>query len=66
MSMFFLEVDQSEKTLRRARAGHKPATVFGPSGSKLQDLCGQGIALGVIADYHYAEHTLQGWGNPEA
>jgi sigma-B regulation protein RsbU (phosphoserine phosphatase) len=61
MSMFFLEVDQSAKTLCWVRAGHEPAMVFGPSGSKLQDLYGQGIALGVIADYNYAEYTLQGW-----
>jgi sigma-B regulation protein RsbU (phosphoserine phosphatase) len=61
MSMFFLEIDQSAKTLCWVRAGHEPAMVFGPSGSKLQDLYGQGIALGVIADYNYAEYTLQGW-----
>jgi sigma-B regulation protein RsbU (phosphoserine phosphatase) len=61
MSMFFLEVDQSAKTLCWVRAGHEPALVFGPSGRKLQDLYGQGIALGVIADYNYAEYTLQGW-----
>jgi sigma-B regulation protein RsbU (phosphoserine phosphatase) len=61
MSMFFLEVNQSAKTLCWVRAGHEPAMVFGPSGSKLQDLYGEGIALGVIADYNYAEYTLQGW-----
>lgn len=61
MSMFFLEVNLSAKTLRWVRAGHEPAMVFGPSGSKLQDLYGEGIALGVIADYSYTDYTLQGW-----
>jgi sigma-B regulation protein RsbU (phosphoserine phosphatase) len=59
--MFFLEVNQAAKTLCWVRAGHEPAMVFGPSGSKSQDLYGEGIALGVVADYNYAEYTLQDW-----
>ena len=61
MSMFFLEVNQTAKTLTWVRAGHEPATVFGPSGSKSQDLYGEGLALGVVSDYNYAEYTLEGW-----
>ena len=61
MSMFFLEVNQAAKILRWVRAGHEPATIFGPSGGKSQDLYGAGVALGVVADYHYTENTLQGW-----
>lgn len=61
MSMFFLEVNQSAKTLCWVRAGHEPALLFGPSGNKLRDLSGEGIALGVIGDYNYEEFTLQGW-----
>ena len=61
MSMFFLEVDQTAKRLCWVRAGHEPAMLFGPSGSKLQDLSGEGMALGVVGDYTYNEYTLQGW-----
>ena len=61
MSMFFLEVNQATKTLRWVRAGHEPATIFGPSGNKSQDLYGDGVALGVVADYNYTEYTLQDW-----
>jgi len=61
MSMFFLEVNQAAKTLRWVRAGHEPALLYGPSGSKLQNLAGEGMALGVIGDYNYLEYTLKGW-----
>ena len=61
MSMFFLEVHQSKKTLCWVRAGHEPAMLYGPSGSKLQDLSGEGMALGVVEDYKFKEYTLQGW-----
>jgi sigma-B regulation protein RsbU (phosphoserine phosphatase) len=61
MSMFFLEVNQAAKTLCWVRAGHEPAMVFGPSGSKSQDLYGEGVALGVVEDYNYAEYTQQDW-----
>ena len=61
MSMFFLEVNPTAKNLCWVRAGHEPAMIFAPSGSKSQDLYGEGVALGVVADYNYAEYTLQGW-----
>lgn len=59
--MFFLEVNQRTKTLCWVRAGHEPAMLFEPSGSNLQDLSGEGMALGVVEDYNYQEYTLQGW-----
>jgi sigma-B regulation protein RsbU (phosphoserine phosphatase) len=61
MSMFFLEINQSAKTLCWVRAGHEPAMLFGPSGNKLRDLSGEGVALGVIGNYNYSEYTLQDW-----
>ena len=61
MSMFFLEFNQAAKTLCWVRAGHEPAMLFGPSGSKLQNLSGDGMALGVVGDYNYEAYTLQGW-----
>ena len=61
MSMFFLEVNPSAKTLCWVRAGHEPAMLFGPSGNKSQDLSGEGVALGVIGNYSYSEYTLKDW-----
>lgn len=61
MSMFFLEIDLSEQTLRWVRAGHDPAKIFGPSNRKFERLSGKGIALGVIGDYTYTDNRLQGW-----
>jgi sigma-B regulation protein RsbU (phosphoserine phosphatase) len=65
MSMFFLEVNQAAKTLRWVRAGHEPALLYGPSGSKLQNLAGEGMALGVIGDYNYL-NILSRAGSQEA
>ena len=61
MSMFFLEIDLSEQTLRWVRAGHDPAKIFGPSNRRFDRMSGEGIALGVIGDYTYTDYTLQGW-----
>ena len=61
MSMFFLEIDPSAKTLRWVRAGHEPAMVFGPGGEMLKELSGNGMALGVVEDYTYSDYMLQGW-----
>jgi sigma-B regulation protein RsbU (phosphoserine phosphatase) len=59
--MFFLEIDPSAKTLRWVRAGHEPAIFFRPGSNKFQELSGEGMALGVVGDYDYAEFTLDGW-----
>jgi sigma-B regulation protein RsbU (phosphoserine phosphatase) len=62
MSLFFLEIDPSAKTLRWVRAGHEPAIILDPEDGKFRELSGTGVALGVVEDYTYQEFTLQGWG----
>ena len=61
MSMFFLEIDPSAKTLRWVRAGHEPAMVFGPGGEILKELSGNGMVLGVSEDYAYSDYKHHGW-----
>jgi len=61
MSLFFLEIDPSAKMLRWVRAGHEPAMLFDPARNNFRELSGEGMALGVVEGYNYAEFTLQGW-----
>jgi sigma-B regulation protein RsbU (phosphoserine phosphatase) len=61
MSLFFLEIDPAEKTLRWVRAGHEPAVVFNPVTGAFSELGGDGMALGVVADVDYTEYTQAGW-----
>jgi sigma-B regulation protein RsbU (phosphoserine phosphatase) len=61
MSMFFLEIDPENKSLRWVRAGHEPALVFEPAGKSFAKLNGKGMALGVDEDYQYEEFSQSGW-----
>ncbi len=61
MSLFFLEVDPSTRTLRWVRAGHEPAIIFDPVDSEFRELSGAGIALGVVEDHSFEEYTLENW-----
>ena len=61
MSMFFLEIDSSTKTLCWVRAGHDPAIFYDPSQDSFSDLSGEGMALGVVSDVRFKAYTHQGW-----
>jgi sigma-B regulation protein RsbU (phosphoserine phosphatase) len=61
MSVFFLEVNPTEKTLRWVRAGHEPAVFFNHTGMKFNELNGRGMALGVDDQYRYEEFSQTGW-----
>ncbi len=61
MSMFFLEIDSSAKTLRWVRAGHDPAMFYDPSQDRFLELSGEGVALGVVSNFRFSEFTRQGW-----
>jgi phosphoserine phosphatase RsbU/P len=61
MSLFFLEIDPDEKTLRWVRAGHEPAVVFNPVTGAFSELGGDGMALGVVEEVDYKEYTQKGW-----
>ena len=61
MSMFFLEIDPKNKTLRWVRAGHEPALVYDRAGNTFSELNGKGMVLGVDDAYKYEEYSRQGW-----
>ncbi len=61
MSMFFLEINVAAKTLSWVRAGHEPALVYDPTGDRFENLTGEGLVLGVDADYSYKQYSVRGW-----
>lgn len=61
VSIFFMEIDSSTKTLRWVRAGHEPAIFFDPTQDNFLKLTGKGMVLGVVEDYKFQEFTRQGW-----
>ena len=61
LSMFFLEVDEQNRTLSWVRAGHDPALLFDPTQGEFEELNGEGMALGVVDDYAFQMYTREGW-----
>ncbi|UCG11917.1 MAG: SpoIIE family protein phosphatase [Deltaproteobacteria bacterium] len=61
MSMFFLEIEPSEQTLRWVRAGHDPAILYDSNQDRFLELDGEGLALGVVEDFEFQEYVQRGW-----
>jgi sigma-B regulation protein RsbU (phosphoserine phosphatase) len=61
MTMFFLEIDSQARILRWVRAGHDPSILYDPGQDSFQELDGDGMALGVVEDFHFQEYTHDGW-----
>jgi sigma-B regulation protein RsbU (phosphoserine phosphatase) len=61
MTLFFLEIDSRAKILRWVRAGHDPALLYDPGKDSFSELDGEGMALGVVEDFHFQEYTHDGW-----
>jgi sigma-B regulation protein RsbU (phosphoserine phosphatase) len=61
MSIFFLEIDSSAKTLRWVRAGHEPAILFDSSEKIFIKLTGKGVAMGIDEDFQFQEYEREGW-----
>jgi sigma-B regulation protein RsbU (phosphoserine phosphatase) len=61
MSVFFLEIDPENRSLRWVRAGHDPALLFDPQTGRFRELTGDGMALGVDGDYEFRENRLNEW-----
>ncbi len=55
MTLFYTEIDQSEKTLKWVRAGHDPAFLYDPASDSFEELAGEGMALGVDGGYIYRQ-----------
>lgn len=61
MSMFFLEINTTDQTLGWVRAGHEAALLFDPVKGVIETLSGEGLVLGVDADYEYRQYSHQSW-----
>ncbi|NNK57827.1 MAG: SpoIIE family protein phosphatase [Desulfofustis sp.] len=57
MTMFYLIIDQADRSLRWVRAGHDPAVLYDPELDVLSELRGPGIALGVDEDLQFEENS---------
>jgi sigma-B regulation protein RsbU (phosphoserine phosphatase) len=58
VTLFYLEVDRLHNTMRWVRAGHDPAMVYCPGDRQFSELKGNGLALGVDADWNYEYNEL--------
>ncbi|EGY23907.1 HAMP domain protein [Desulfovibrio sp. A2] len=55
MSLFYLEIDPSDKSLAWVRAGHDPALLYDPQTGSFVELGGAGLTLGVEEQWMYTE-----------
>ena len=60
MTMFYTEIDPASKTLHWVRAGHDPALFYDPVSGDIEELGGEGLALGIDAGYHYRQSAKTG------
>ena len=60
MTLFYAEIDPSSKTLHWVRAGHDPAFFYDPSSNAIEELRGEGIAIGIDATYTYRQSAKKG------
>ena len=57
MTLFYVEVDSVQKELRWVRAGHEPALLIDPASGSIEELKGEGMAVGVDAGFVYRDYT---------
>jgi sigma-B regulation protein RsbU (phosphoserine phosphatase) len=55
MTLFYAAIDAGRKELQWIRAGHDPAVYYNPVKDSFEALGGEGMALGVDAEYIYRE-----------
>ena len=58
VTLFYLEVDQEEKTMQWVRAGHDPAIGYSPVSGEFTELMGNGLTLGVDPEWIYEYNQL--------
>jgi sigma-B regulation protein RsbU (phosphoserine phosphatase) len=60
MTLFYAEIDPRERVLRWVRAGHDPAMLYSPDTDTIEELMGQGVALGVDGGSEYQGQIIKG------
>jgi sigma-B regulation protein RsbU (phosphoserine phosphatase) len=58
VTLFYLEVDRVQNTMRWVRGGHDPAMVYSPASREFSELKGNGVALGVDAKWSFEYNEL--------
>ncbi|THB73548.1 MAG: HAMP domain-containing protein [Desulfobulbaceae bacterium] len=56
MTMFYAEIDSDQKEMVWVRAGHDPPILYDPRLDQFRELKGEGLALGVFAEYEYEQY----------
>jgi sigma-B regulation protein RsbU (phosphoserine phosphatase) len=59
MTLFYSEIDITERCFRWVHAGHEPAMLYDPAENSFKALGGKGLALGVKEDWVYEESEKQ-------
>ncbi len=59
MTLFVLELRPAEKSVRWVRAGHDPALLYRPVDDAFEELDGEGVLLGVMADFVYQAYERE-------
>jgi sigma-B regulation protein RsbU (phosphoserine phosphatase) len=60
MTLFYLMIDLEARRLSWVRAGHDPAIWYDPASDQLEELHGEGTALGVDENVRYLQHQKPG------
>jgi sigma-B regulation protein RsbU (phosphoserine phosphatase) len=60
MTLFYAEIDPSEKSISWIRAGHYPAMLYSPDADRFVELKGTGMALGIDGGYQYHSEKIAG------
>lgn len=55
MTLFYIEINVSEKKIHWVRAGHDPALLYDSQSDDFAELAGEGLPLGVCADSGYQQ-----------
>jgi len=61
MTLFYAEIDPSEKSISWIRAGHDPAMLYSPDTDTIEELMGKGVALGVDGGSEYQGQIIKGF-----
>ena len=60
MTLFYLMIDPTKQHLQWVRAGHDPAIFYDPGTKSFEELCGSGVALGVMEDSVFKAYSKTG------
>ena len=59
MTLFYMAIDMSGRSIRWVRAGHDPAMIYDMETDSFNELGGRGLALGVHKNFEYEEYERQ-------